>query len=487
MKVSLKELVNGLKGVEVYGDKRVKISGITLNSKKVRGGYLFAALKGEKRDGLEFVGDALRKGASSILTHTTPFLPLKRIAWLYSRNERKTLAEITKRFYQNLDEEFFICGITGTNGKTTTAYILYELFERAGEDSGLFSTIEYKWKSERLRAKLTTPEITDIFSMLYRMKKDGVKNLFMEVSSHSLVNYRVYGIDFNCAVFTNLSGDHLDFHKSIENYYEAKKILFSVVEKKGFSFINIDNEYGARLFSEVAGKKYSYSVEKEANFYIKSYKLSIDGTSALVSTPYGELKIKTNLLGKPNLYNLLSAISVALVYGIPLEVIEKVIENTEFKIPGRLEKIMYKGAYIFIDYAHSDDSLRNVLLNLKEFKEGRLIVVFGAGGDRDKTKRPRMGRVATEIADFAIITNDNPRTEHPQSIIEDIVGGIYKSNYEIIEDRRKAIKTALKALKEGDILLIAGKGHEDYQIIGEKVYHFSDREVVEELIDEDKS
>ncbi len=482
MSTPLKVLVSQLKDIEVYGDVDVSVDGIAIDSKKVKENYIFSALKGEKRDGLEFLPQALKNGATAILTHTKPFMELKKLAWIYSKNERKTLAEITKKFYKGIDEEIFLCGITGTNGKTTTSVVLESIFNESEIPSGLIGTIEYRWKNKKIKAQLTTPEITDIFELLSQMKSENVQALFMEVSSHSLTKHRVYGLDFNCAVFTNLSGDHLDYHKNMENYYRAKKRLFLMVNKKGFSVINIDNEYGRRLFNELKGEKLSYSVEDpSADFFAEKYEFSIDGTFAIIKTPDSKIKIRTNLIGKPNLYNVLSSIAVSMRCGISKKAIENAFRK-EIKIPGRLEKIKFNDSYIFIDYAHSDDSLKSVLKSLRALTKGRLIVVFGAGGDRDKTKRPRMGKVATEIADFSIITNDNPRTEHPLSIIEDILSGIEKSNYDVVEDRKLAIEKAIKALKPGDVLLIAGKGHEDYQIIGEKRFHFSDREVVEEII-----
>ena len=484
--MQLKELFLNIYGVNIIGNESEEIEGIAYHSKKVKEGYLFAALKGQQTDGNKYVMEAVNRGARAILSEESPPSNFP-ITWIKVEEPRKVLALISSKFYGFPSKKINVTGITGTNGKTSITYILENIFSEAGFLPGVIGTINYRYFGKEYSSSLTTPEAPDLQKILKEMKDNGVSHCFMEVSSHSLKLDRVLGIDFKVGVFTNLSGDHLDFHQNMEDYYQAKKRLFLPDNNNMKAVINIDDPWGERLKKEISIGFVSYGFREEADIRVKEYNLSEKGIEALINTPKGDIEIYSPLLGKPYLYNILASIGVSLIFNVPVEKIKKGVSNIK-QIPGRMEKIENKlGINVIVDYAHSDDSLKNLLETVNQIKKGKVILVFGAGGDRDKSKRPRMGAVAGKLSDFSIITSDNPRNEDPIKIIEDIEEGFRKvgsRNYMIIPDRREAIHKAISMAKENDWVLIAGKGHENYQIIKDKIIPFNDKKVALEFLKE---
>ena len=381
-----------------------------------------------------------------------------------------------------------VFGITGTNGKTTTAYLTRHIFSRHGEPTGTITTIEYGIKDRTIPASRTTPEAPVLQFLLSQMRTAGCINAVMEVSSHALVQKRVAGIEFDCAIFTNLTRDHLDYHKSRENYIAAKELLFLELgkgKKKAVAIINADDPCAERMIKAVNGRGQiiTYGINNKCDVNALDIRFLPEGLSFRVKSPWGEVKITSNLMGRFNVYNILAALSACSAFNVRLEEIADSILTMQ-QVPGRLEEVKNdKGFKIFVDYAHTDDALENVLRTLREVTKKRLIVVFGCGGNRDVTKRPAMGRVAGQLADFTIVTSDNPRKEDPLKIIEEIKAGIPPSAlFEIESDRKEAIKKAINYANTGDIILIAGKGHEKFQEFANITVLFDDRLVAAELL-----
>ncbi|MFQ6081726.1 MAG: UDP-N-acetylmuramoyl-L-alanyl-D-glutamate--2,6-diaminopimelate ligase [Candidatus Aminicenantia bacterium] len=482
--MKLKELFSNIYGIDFTGDWEEEITGIAYSSKDVKPGFLFAALKGQRADGYLYVNEALEKGAKAILSEKPAPKNFSR-SWIQVGDPRKVLALVSANFYRHPAEDLEVVGITGTNGKTTVGYILEKILSEAGFTPGVIGTITRRYSGKEAKAQMTTPEAPDLQRILREMKDQGVTHCLMEVSSHGLALDRVMGIDFKVGVFTNLSGDHLDYHQTMENYFSAKKRLFFPDKNEMKAVINIDDLWGRKLISEITIGFITYGVNSEADIQVKDYSLSEQGIQALVRTPVGELRISSSLLGKPNLYNILASIAVALIFNISLQKIEKAISRLSY-IPGRFEKIPNNlGINVLVDFAHSDDSLKNLLETARQFKPNRLVLVFGAGGDRDKSKRPRMGEIAGKLSDLSIITSDNPRSEDPLQIIREIEAGIKKSsteNYSIIPDRKEAIFKAISLAEKGDWVIIAGKGHENYQILKDRTIYFDDREVAQQAL-----
>jgi len=483
----LSEIVKDLENTEIFNFKDIDIKGITDNSKQVENSYIFGAFKGLKTDGLNFIDEAIRKGAKTILTHKKPDSKHK-IPWIYSTKERLIFSILTKRLFNHIDEKIKITGITGTNGKTSVAYITESILNFGGIKSGVIGTIDYRWGNEVKKADLTTPQPPFIFKSIKKMIKGNVSHLLLEVSSHGIDMERVSSLDFNYGVFTNLSGDHMDYHRSINEYFGVKKRFFKWLDKKqGISFVNIDDKYGFNIINNFPDSTIAYGIEnKRAKIKVKDYEISKKGIKANVKTQKGNLEIKTNLIGKTNLYNLLPAIGIAIEEGVNIPDIENCFRKSKIIIPGRLERVINPYTTVFVDYSHSDDSLKKAIITIKEMGFKNIITVFGAGGDRDRTKRPRMGKVATSYSDKVIITSDNPRTEKPVEIIKDIKKGVKRENYRVVVNRKQAIKEAIKVAGKDDAVLVAGKGHEDYQILGTKRVHFSDHEQVKEALKEVK-
>lgn len=469
----------------VTGNIDKEITHISYNSKDIKEASLFVAISGEKTDGHLFIEEAIKKGSIAVVYEKEDFKSDdESVTWIKVNDSRDALAWISSRFY-GVCGKLKIIGITGTNGKTTTSYLIRQILRKYGKKTGVIGTIKYLIEDEEKAAPHTTPEAPEFHGLLYEMFQKGVEYVISEVSSHALSLKRVDYTEFDVAVFTNLSRDHLDFHKNMEDYFQAKKRLFTdLLKKEGIAVINIDDEYGRRIAQEVNNKKISYSLKNpQADVYVKGYRLNFKGTEITLSIQGNEICIKTSLLGIPNIYNIASAISVAYALNVPIDTIVSAIQ--EAKSPeGRFECIDEGQDFlVFVDYAHTPDALERLLLSVRKLKEelskaGRIITVFGCGGNRDRGKRPQMGRIATELSDMVILTSDNPRWEEPREIIKDIEEGIVKDNYIVVPDREMSLWIATKICKRGDILVVAGKGHEDYQEIKGQRHHFSDKEVL---------
>ncbi len=491
----LNELTVGVKIKKLLGSENVRVLGITHDSNQVGKGFLFAAIKGETTDGHAFIRHAVDRGASALLVETVDGIELRDISVVLVEDCRSSLAQIASNFYSHPTKELKLVGITGTNGKTTTTYLLESILQQDNNNVGVIGTVEHRYQGAKITSNMTTPESIDLMALLRDMRKSGVEYVVMEVSSHSLDKKRVLGCHFDTAVFTNLSQDHLDYHKTLDNYFTAKKSFFAEVLKKSgkrpiSSVINVDDPYGRKLIKDSPGNIISYSLEdRHAEVFADEIKFTNEGILSKVRTPWGEIDIKSNLLGRHNLSNILAATASALSLGVPSDSVEKGVLSLS-SIPGRLERVdNHLGITILVDYAHTPDALKNVLQVARPLTRGRLILVFGCGGDRDPMKRPIMGRIGRELSDILIVTSDNPRTESPEGIIEDIENGVFDGTfsgktYFRIVDRRSAIEKAIEIAVEGDSVLIAGKGHENYQIVGKEKSPFDDREVARNKIKE---
>jgi UDP-N-acetylmuramoyl-L-alanyl-D-glutamate--2,6-diaminopimelate ligase len=382
-----------------------------------------------------------------------------------------------------------VIGVTGTKGKTTTTYILEEILKAAGATPAVIGTIDYRGPGFRVKASRTTPESPDIHRMLSEMVEAGASHCLMEISSHALEQKRVWGVSFDVAVFTNLSGEHMDYHRSMENYFEAKKKLFFLDHKRVASVVNMDDPWGKKLVSELPMRTITYGLEPASIVRAERFKLSDQGMEVQVSHPGGQMLLTSRLVGKHNLYNILASAASALALNIQPGDIARGISTLQ-GVPGRFERVENRlGIEIVVDYAHTDNALSHLLETVRDLKPRRIILVFGAGGNRDSEKRERMGDVAARLADWSILTSDNPRSEDPLRIIAGIEKGFGKNgakNYEVIPDRREAIRKALAFSREGDYVLVAGKGHEDYQIFSDKSIPFSDIDVIKSLVIEMK-
>ena len=453
------------------------IAAVTADSRLVVPGALFAAIPGTLQDGAKFIGSARAKGATAIVGETSD-------ANVQVDDPRRALAIIAANFYGRPAAKLSLVGVTGTSGKTTTTKMIESIFDAAHEPVGMIGTIEYRAGDERLVADRTTPDAVMLHQWFAKMVDAGVRRAVMEVSSHALALQRTYGIHFAAAVFTNLSQDHLDFHKDFEDYFAAKRILFDQIDRtKKTAIVNIDDAYGRRLADEMGDAAITFGRSDDADVRpADTFDISVRGLHGRVLTPRGEVRVESHLLGMPNLYNWLGAIGAAISVGIDTHAIEEGIRSLQ-TVRGRFE---YVGApspnapAVIVDYAHKPDALEKLLAAVRDLApESNLWVVFGCGGDRDKGKRPKMGEIAERMADRVVVTSDNPRGEDPKTIIEQIVAGIAGADVETIENRRDAIARAIDAAAPTDVVVIAGKGHETYQVIGDRVVHFDDREEAE--------
>ncbi|MDD5130101.1 MAG: UDP-N-acetylmuramoyl-L-alanyl-D-glutamate--2,6-diaminopimelate ligase [Candidatus Omnitrophica bacterium] len=462
----------------------LEIKGITSNSKDVKKGFLFVAIKGNRQDGNRFIKEAIAKGASMVAVEeeVLPVKAAEKVVFLVVDDCRKFFARVTDKFYGSASSKIKVAGITGTNGKTTISYLMEAIAKEAGYACGVIGTINYRFKNKVIIAKNTTPGAGQLQELLKKMYMQKVKYCAMEVSSHALDQERVAGIKFSHAIFTNLTQDHLDYHKNLENYFLAKTKLFGMLPLTGKAIINNDDKYGRRVKHLTKAKILTYGVKNNSDVMAKDIKFGIGATEFLLVADNLQLKFKTKLTGLHNIYNILAAISWGLSEKFPVLDIKSALEKFS-SVPGRLERVnVPQGLDIFIDYAHTPDALFNVISCLRPLVKGKIVVVFGCGGERDKLKRPQMGRVVSELADYAVITSDNPRSEPPGQIIQDIQRGIKKNNYSVVCERRRAIRKGLSLIKQGDCLLIAGKGHENYQVLKNKKLEFSDRKVVKECL-----
>lgn len=476
-----------LQGIPVLaGDPSggLEITGIAYSSKAVKPGFLFAALRGTVHNGMDFVSEALAGGAAAILS-TWPKPKSVDALWIQVADAREALALAAANFYGRPSDKIKVAGITGTKGKTTVTYLLEAILKAAGFATGVIGTIEYRRPGVRVPAARTTPESTDLQAFLRDMLEAGVSHCVMEVSSHALEQKRVWGVSFDVAVFTNLSGEHLDYHTSMESYFEAKKKLFTLNHKQRASVVNMDDPWGQKLIAELPMKTITFGLEPAAIVRAQNFVMTDDGTELQIAYPGGILRLRSALVGQHNISNILAAAAAALALNVPPQAISEGVEALP-GVPGRYEKVANgRGLQIVVDYAHTDNALEHLLTTAREFKPRRVILVFGAGGNRDKDKRERMGRVAARLADWTILTSDNPRSEDPMEIIAALEKGFEKEavrTYEVVPDRKEAIARALATANKGDTVLVAGKGHEDCQIFKDRTIPFSDIEVIREVL-----
>ncbi|CAI2717700.1 UDP-N-acetylmuramoyl-L-alanyl-D-glutamate--2,6-diaminopimelate ligase [Nitrospina watsonii] len=486
MNQKLAKLINGFPLQNLVGTLDREIGSIAYDSRKVEPSALFVAMPGLHHDGSRFIDDALQKGAGAYITESSvedlmeQGIGGQNATGIHVTDARHALAWVAARFYGDPSHHMELTAITGTNGKTTLTYLLESIYKANDEPSGVIGSINYRYADTLRPAPMTTPEALEINRMLAEMWAAGIQRGVMEVSSHSLALKRVRELKFAIGVFTNFSRDHLDYHKTLDHYKKSKKSLFLDCTV-GKQVINIDDDVGRELAAELPQVTLTTGIDQSADVTAENLKIGPDGVQFRLKTPYGATEIKSMLLGRHNVYNILSAAAVGVIQGITLDTIARGVRELA-RVPGRFEKVDEDQNFIVaVDYAHTDDALVNALKAARTVTTNRVLVVFGCGGDRDATKRPVMGKIAVELADFAVITSDNPRTEDPNHIIDQICAGIPdeidpEGRYMVLPDRRAAIGFAINKAEPGDLVLIAGKGHEDYQIIGKEKIHFDDRE-----------
>jgi UDP-N-acetylmuramoyl-L-alanyl-D-glutamate--2,6-diaminopimelate ligase len=491
--LKLKDLLQDIECLSCAGDLNVELEKITHDTREVTPPSLFVAIPGLKTDGHKYIEEAIRKGAVAVIIENE-YYQSEDYTWVRVANSRKGLAQLSSAFYGHPSRHMNIVGVTGTNGKTTITNLIASILEKANHRVGLIGTIHNRIGEEIIPVKHTTPEAPELQRLFKLFRDKGADYAVMEVSSHALDLYRVDNTEFDIAVFTNLTQDHLDYHETMERYLAAKSKLFSSLgqnsykKRRKFAILNADDPAGEVLAERTMVPVITYGVNNDADVKAENVKVSHEGVEFILNYTDQRLPVRLKLSGLFNVYNALAAISVGLIEGIPAEQIITVLENTA-SIPGRFEKVQNssKGEYtVIVDYSHTPDSLSNCLKTARSFAKGRVIVVFGCGGDRDRGKRPLMGEIAGRFADLAIVTSDNPRTENPEAIIKEIIPGLEKGagnkNYYCLVDRKEAIFKAIEEARPEDVVIIAGKGHEDYQIIGTEVLPFDDREVAKEAL-----
>ena len=499
--MELSHLLEGTEIKSIIGETRKEIEGIAYHSLHVKKGFLFAAIRGIEVDGHRFIGDAIERGAEVVLLEEEREYPGR--TTVVVPNSRRALAKISAQFYGNPSSQVKLAGITGTNGKTTTAFLLESILREAGHSVGVLGTINYRYGQRTFPAPNTTPESLDLQRILREMVDSGVTHAIMEVSSHGLDLDRVHGSQFDVAVFTNVTSDHLDYHKTLEHYWASKKKLFSELlrtcpKPRRVAVTNGDDPRGDEIVQGVGLPVLRYGLGSSCEVTAHQVISTLNGLLFQVKTPGGAFPVRSRLVGQFNLYNILAAVAAGLAMQIPLEMIKAGVERLE-AVPGRFERVPnQRGIHVIVDYAHTHDALERVLTGLRGVLKasaeqgGKLITVFGCGGDRDRTKRPPMAQVAGRLSDLCILTSDNPRTEDPLAILAEAEVGFKtlaleewppgepgpwrsKKGYMKVPDRREAIRLALRLARPSDTVLIAGKGHEDYQIIGKTKFPFDDR------------
>jgi UDP-N-acetylmuramoyl-L-alanyl-D-glutamate--2,6-diaminopimelate ligase len=503
--MELRKILEGVESKTLMGDPLQEITGIAYHSKRVEEGFLFAAIRGLEFDGHRFIGEAVERGARALLMEEGGKVPNRTM--IIVPNSRQALARVSSNFYGNPSSKVKLIGITGTNGKTTTTYLLESIFKKAGHSVGVIGTINYRFGQKMISSPNTTPESLDLQRILWEMAKEGTSHVIMEVSSHGLDLDRVFGCQFDGAIFTNFTSDHLDYHKTLQHYFDNKRKLFSESLMKSqkpnrFAVTNRDDPKGEEIITGIDLPVIRYGLSSSCDVSADQVVSTFEGLSCRVRTPRGEFTLHSKLMGRFNLYNILAAVATAIGMEIPLEAIKNGVEELE-GVSGRFEKVgNQKRIHVVVDYAHTHDALERVLSSLRSIqKDGKIITVFGCGGDRDRTKRPLMGEVAGRHSDLAILTSDNPRTEDPLAIIDEVETG-FKSlplkewhqddvgswrsmkGYLKVPDRREAIRIAIGLAESLDTVLIAGKGHEDYQIIGKKKFPFDDRVEAKKALEE---
>lgn len=495
--MELMTLMEGIPFKRWVGDQSGQVAFVCYDSRKCLPGCLFVAIPGLAADGHNYIEEAIRNGAGAVV-HERELATKSGVQWIQVNDTRRTLGLLGRNFYRNPSAQLCVVGVTGTNGKTTFTYLLESILKAAGLDVGVLGTINYRFKHNTISSLNTTPESLEMQKILREMADDGVSHVVAEVSSHALDLRRVDDCDFDLGVFTNLSRDHLDYHKTMDNYFAVKKRFFQEVMAKGKKnvpcrmVVNADDSWGQQLLEDVKLPRMTFGLAEGCDVSAQEVQLTLQGIRAQFIGAGGRFEIVSPLIGRFNLYNNLAAAAAALALGISTETIQTGLGHP-YQAPGRMEKVSaYGEPAVFVDYAHTDDALSRVLQNLFGFKKGRLITLFGCGGDRDRGKRPLMARAAAEFSDLVIITSDNPRTEDPREIIRQIEAGLaggamrkataaeFKNRdchrcYCVVADRGEAIEAAIDGADADDIVLIAGKGHEDYQILGTRRIPFDDR------------
>lgn len=496
----LEDLARVINPSETEGSLALEIEGLYCDSRQVRSGGLFFALRGVATDGHDYIAASRDRGAVAVVVEDPSRVP-EGLTWLKVDDARLAMSRAAAAFYGNPTDGIPVVGITGTNGKTTTTYLVEAVMARAGIPVAVLGTISYRFGDKTIPAPHTTPESVDLQRTIRDLVDRGAQGVVMEVSSHALEQRRVDGCRFDVGVFTNLTRDHLDYHRDMESYFESKARLFAELlaaddtKPRRAAVINVDDPYGARLASDAVAPVVSYGLSPSAIVRAETVTFSVDGISGALVTPLGTIPFHSQLLGRFNLYNILAAVAAGVALGLSPDAIRGGIEG-DVRVPGRLERVDNDhGVTVLVDYAHTGDALENVLKTVAEIAAGRIITVFGCGGDRDRGKRPVMGEIAGRFSDLSIVTSDNPRTEDAGAIIGEILGGIRSlglreygaeelttgfdaKGFAAVESRREAIRLAARVARPGDVVLLAGKGHEDYQIIGTMKHHFDDREEV---------
>ncbi len=483
MRVKLSNLLKYYKPLKETGNTDISITNIATHSSRVKPSGLFFAIKGEKTDGHNFIQDAIKNGAVAVVSDRE--IQYQGVTLIFVEDSKSALSAYSAAFYNFPAKEMDIIGVTGTNGKTTITNLIYQILSKE-TIAGLIGTSGYFYGDKKGSFGLTTPLADDLHFILKEMRDFGVKKVVMEVSSHALILKRVENISFKSVIFTNLTQDHLDFHKTIENYYRSKLKLFGMIEnhKRSAVIVNADDQYGKRIMQDIDFTPVTYGIAGNADYNARILDVNMNGTKIQLKTPEGEKKISLNLIGKFNVYNSLAAIAWEMEGGKSMETVCQDICEV-VPVPGRLEIIKKENEkFVVIDYAHTPAALENILMTLRKLVTGRLICVFGCGGDRDREKRPLMGKVAGILSELVYLTSDNPRIEDPMNILLDIELGIRDTGteYFVIPDREEAIKRAIIGADINDCVLLAGKGDEEYQIIGEKRIPFSDRLVAHKYL-----
>lgn len=481
-KMELKKIIAGCDIEEIKGNLDIEVEKVEFDSTKASNGTLFICIKGYSVDGHSFIEDAYKQGVRAFLIQDDVEI-IEGCTFIKVKDTRKEMATVASNINENPTQKLKVLGVTGTNGKTSISTFLKELLTLNKSKVGIIGTISIDNGKEVIESKNTTPESADLQKHFKTMVDNNCDYCAMEVSSHSLILNRVDATEFKIGVFTNLTPDHLDFHKDLEDYRKAKELLFYKTTEA--NVINIDDEGGKLIATTIADLKtplYTYGIENNADFMAKNISINASGTSYRLVTPTYEADIFVPVPGKFTVYNTLAVIATCYLLGISIDIIKEGLAKTK-GVPGRFETIQNdKNIHVIVDYAHTPDALENVINTARGFATNRVITVFGCGGDRDSTKRPLMGKIAEELSDIAILTSDNPRTENPNKIIDDVLKGMESDKYEVIIDRRESIKRAIEIAQKDDIILITGKGHENYQIIGREKTHFDDREVALEFL-----
>ncbi|MFB3920383.1 MAG: UDP-N-acetylmuramoyl-L-alanyl-D-glutamate--2,6-diaminopimelate ligase [Terriglobia bacterium] len=485
--MKLGELLRGVPTLEFGADAAVEITALAYDSRRVKPGTLFFAIQGEKADGHAFIPQALRAGAAAVVSERPAPSELSS-RWVRVARIRRALSDTARTFLGRPDARLLLTGITGTNGKTTTAFLTESILRTAGMQTGLFGTIEYRLGGKTISAVNTTPESLDLLTYFAELLGSGGQAAVLEASSHALAQERLWGFKFSAAVFTNLTRDHLDFHGDFDHYFAAKRRLFEGLgtTPPELAVINADDPWGAKLSDITNPRRMTFGMNSPADVRPIQFTHGRAGLHATLLTPAGKVEIESPLAGRANLMNILAATATAIGLEVPVGKIQEGIALLT-AVPGRFERVDEGQPFVVVvDYAHTDDALRNVLRTARELTRERLIVLFGCGGDRDRTKRPLMGEAAGSLADFVVLTSDNPRSEDPLMILNDALVGLQKTGtpYVAEVDREVAIRKALESAHEGDVVVVAGKGHETYQILRDRTIPFDDREVARRMLRE---